>query len=358
MTRIDHRDRSPVAVGASVVIALAMLVAGCDTSPQTGPEAPPTVSQAKPSTASNVLPARGMGLDVPTPPPGFRLTWKDDFNGPAGKHLSPGKWIYDIGTSYGCVGCPDHWGTFEIETMTDSPDNVSLDGEGNLLITPIRDPDGHWTSGRIETRKVDFTAGDHGILRVEAAIHLPQTGFGPEATGYWPAFWMLGAPFRGAFLNWPGIGEIDIMESINGRPSSFAVLHCGINPGGPCNESSGIGRERADATLQDGFHVYAMELDKSVQPNELRFYVDDDNFFTILSTQVPAETWRNATDHGFFVILNVAIGGAFPWAECTFFPHAGGCNTPGAPFPQVNTSNAVSGVPMKVAYVAVYNSMK
>jgi hypothetical protein len=86
--------------------------------------------------------------------------------------------------------------------------------------------------------------------------------------------------------------------------------------------------------------------------------VDDDNFFTILSTQVPAETWRNATDHGFFVILNVAIGGAFPWAECTFFPHAGGCNTPGAPFPQVNTSNAVSGVPMKVAYVAVYNSMK
>ena len=181
MTRIDHRDRSPVAVGASVVIALAMLVAGCDTSPQTGPEAPPTVSQAKPSTASIVLSARGMGLDVPAPPPGFRLTWKDDFNGPAGKHLSPGKWIYDIGTSYGCVGCPDHWGTFEIETMTDSPDNVSLDGEGNLLITPIRDPDGHWTSGRIETRKVDFTAGDHGILRVEAAIHLPQTGFGPEA---------------------------------------------------------------------------------------------------------------------------------------------------------------------------------
>lgn len=169
---------------------------------------------------------------------------------------------------------------------------------------------------------------------------------------------MLGAPFRGNYLNWPGVGEIDIMESINGRPSSFSVFHCGVNPGGPCNESSGIGTERPDLTLQDGFHVYAMELDKSVQPNELRFYVDGDNFFTILSSQVPEETWRNATDHAFFLILNVAIGGAFPWAECTFFPHAGGCNTPGAPFPQVDTSTTVSGKPMKVAYVAVYNRGK
>ena len=310
------------------------------------------------SVSASAQPGPATGVDVPAPPPGFRLTWKDDFNGPAGARLSPGKWIYDIGTGYGCIGCPDQWGTFEIETMTDSTDNVSLDGEGNLLITPIRDLDGNWTSGRIETRKASFTAGESGILRVEAAIQLPQTGFGLEATGYWPAFWMLGAPFRGNYLNWPGIGEIDIMESINGRPSSFAVFHCGTNPGGPCNESSGIGLERPDATLQDGFHVYAMELDKSVQPNELRFYVDGDNFHTILSTQVPEQTWLNATDHAFFIILNVAIGGAFPWAECTFFPHEGGCNTPGAPFPQVDTSNTVSGMPMKVAYVAVYNSGK
>jgi hypothetical protein len=41
---------------------------------------------------------RGTGVDVPAPPPGFRLTWKDDFNGPAGRGVSPGKWIYDIGT--------------------------------------------------------------------------------------------------------------------------------------------------------------------------------------------------------------------------------------------------------------------
>src|SRR6187455_700456 len=70
--------------------------------------------------------------------PGYKLTWKDDFNGAAGKQVEPGKWIYDTGTGYGCAGCPSNWGTFEIESMTDRPQNVSFDGQGNLLITPVR----------------------------------------------------------------------------------------------------------------------------------------------------------------------------------------------------------------------------
>lgn len=291
---------------------------------------------------------------MPSPLPGFKLVWKDDFNGPAGWPLSPANWIYDTGTGYSCAGCPTQWGTFEIETMTKSTRNVSLDGHGNLKITPVRDANGNWTSGRIETRRTDFSAGNNGILRVEAAIRLPQTGIGPEAAGYWPAFWMLGAPFRGNYLNWPSIGEIDIMENINGRPTAFSTLHCGTASGGPCNETNGIGGTIDNTTLQDGYHVYAMELDKSVQPNQLRFYLDGTNFFTINSTQVPADTWQSATDHGFFVILNVAMGGSFPWAECNFFPHAGGCSG-STSFPEVVTPNTVSGKPMKVAYVAVYN---
>src|SRR5262249_14101122 len=85
--------------------------------------------------------------------PGSELTWKDDFNGAAGKPVEPGKWIYDVGPGYGCAGCPSQWGTFEIESMSDSTENVSCDGQGNLLITPVRHADGTWTSGRIETRK-------------------------------------------------------------------------------------------------------------------------------------------------------------------------------------------------------------
>src|SRR2546429_3832623 len=93
--------------------------------------------------------------------------------------------------------------------------------------------------------------------------------------GYWPAFWMLGDAFRGNYLNWPRIGEIDIMENINGRPTAFSTLHCGVAPGGPCNEFNGIGKSIDAATLQDSFHTYAIELDKSIEPNQLRFYLDD-----------------------------------------------------------------------------------
>jgi beta-glucanase (GH16 family) len=297
--------------------------------------------------------AASAGSDVPHIP-GYQLVWKDDFNGAAGKRVEPGKWIYDTGTGYGCVGCPDQWGTFEIETMTNSRRNVSFDGRGNLLITPVRHADGSWTSGRIETRKTNFTAGHHGVLRVQASIQLPRTGVGPEAAGYWPAFWMLGNAFRGNYLNWPGIGEIDIMENVNGRPTAFSTLHCGDPAGGPCNETSGIGRTIDYTTLQDSFHTYAVELDKSVEPNQLRFYLDDANYGTIYADQVPADVWANATDHGFFIILDVAVGGAFPWAECNLFPHAGGCSG-STPFPQVVTPDTVSAKPMKVAYVAVYN---
>jgi Glycosyl hydrolases family 16 len=290
---------------------------------------------------------------VPPPPHGFALTWVDDFNGPAGWPLDPFRWIYDTGTGYGCAGCPANWGTFEIESMTRSTQNVALDGHGDLLITPVRQPDGSWTSGRVETRQTYFSPGQNGILLVQAAIQLPQTGVGPQAAGYWPAFWMLGSAFRGNYLNWPSIGEIDIMENVNGRPTDFSTLHCGVPSGGPCNETNGIGGTVDNATLQDGFHTYAMELDRSVQPNQLRFYLDGTNFFTINSTQVPPDVWENATDHGFFVILDVAMGGAFPWAECNFFPHTGGCSG-STPFPDVVTPGTVSGKPMKVAYVAVY----
>jgi hypothetical protein len=303
----------------------------------------PTIASADPTVGT-----------VPPPPPGFSLTWADDFKGNMWSPVDPTAWLYDLGTGYGCAGCPSQWGTFEIESMTNSPKNVKLDGRGHLLLTPLRDAAGNWTSGRIETRRTDFTAGDHGILRVQADIQLPQTGTGPQAAGYWPAFWMLGAPFRGNYLNWPSIGEIDIMENINGRPTAFSTLHCGVPSGGPCNETNGIGGTINDATLQDGFHTYAMELDKSLSPNQLRFYLDGVNFFTINSTQVPSNVWDNATSHGFFIIFDMAIGGAFPWAECNFFPHPGGCSG-STPFPLVVTPATVSGMPMTVAYVAVYN---
>ncbi|MFF1488724.1 glycoside hydrolase family 16 protein [Streptomyces sp. NPDC058319] len=250
---------------------------------------------------------------APAPPAGWTQVFLDDFDGAAGSGVDTSAWQYDTGTSYpgGAAG----WGTGEVETMTSSTANVALDGKGDLLITPRRDASGHWTSGRIETTRTDFEPPAGGRLRVQARIQLPDVT-GAAAKGYWPAFWALGSPFRGNYWNWPGVGELDIMENVQGLNTDWATMHCGTSPGGPCNETTGIGGSTPcpGATCQAGFHTYAMEWDRSAGSEQIRFSVDGTVFHTVRADQVDATTWANATRHGYFVILDVAMGGGFPGA--------------------------------------------
>ncbi|WP_130512423.1 glycoside hydrolase family 16 protein [Krasilnikovia cinnamomea] len=269
----------------------------------------------------------------PVDPP-WTSVWRDDFTGPAGARLS-GQWRHDLGTCY--PGCPaPRWGTGEIETMTDDPANVSLDGAGHLAITPRR-VDGQWTSGRVETERADFQPPAGGVLRVEAALRLPDVS-AADGAGYWPAFWMLGAPFRDGHTDWPGAGEIDVMESVNGRGTVVGAMHCGHLPDGPCREArGGLGSlERACGDCGRAFHVYAVELDESTSPAQVRWYLDGALFHRVTAAEVGEPAWSRATGHGFFVILNVAVGGAFPAAL------GGGPNAATAP-----------GRSMLVDYVAV-----
>jgi beta-glucanase (GH16 family) len=276
-----------------------------------------------------------------TPAGGWTLTWSDEFDGAAGTGVNTGAegWIYDLGHRYDCPGCPNNWGTGEIARMTDSTENVSHDGAGHLMITPLRtgEPGAYsWTSGRITTRRSDFQPAPGGAVAFEGRIQLPNL---PEesAQGYWPAFWALGAPFRGVYTNWPRIGEIDIMENVNGKNSWWGTMHCGTAPGGPCNETIGLGSGEItgwEPSLQSAFHVYRVEWDRSTTPEEIRWYVDSVQQHRVTADQVDAATWNEATNHGFFLILNVAIGGGWP----------------GRPNDQTEP-----GAPMIVDYVRVYN---
>lgn len=277
---------------------------------------------------------------VPPTPSGWSLVWSDDFNGSANTLPSSSNWIIDTGHAY--PGGPGNWGTGEIQNYTSSTSNLSLDGSGNLRITPLRSSSGEWTSARIETRRADFKPADGRVLRIESRIQMPNVT-GNAALGYWPAFWALGAPYRGNYWNWPAIGEFDIMENVNGLNSVWAVLHCGVNPGGPCNETTGLGASRAcpGSTCQSAFHTYRFEWDRSVSPNQLRWYVDGQQFHSVNQAQFDATTWSNMTGHaGYFLLLNVAMGGAFP--------NALGGQTP--------TAATVPGRPMTVDYVAVWQS--
>ncbi|RSN82005.1 1,3-beta-glucanase [Streptomyces sp. WAC 05379] len=261
--------------------------------------------------AATAVTAPSADASAPTPPSGWTQVFLDDFQGAAGSGVNTSNWRYATGKGY--PGGPANWGTGEIETMTNSTNNVSLDGNGNLRITPRRDASGNWTSGRIETNRTDFQPPAGGKLRVESRIQVPNVT-GAAAKGYWPAFWMLGGPYRGNYWNWPAVGELDIMENTQGMNTVFATMHCGTSPGGPCNETSGIGGNTtcSGTTCQAGFHTYRMEWDRSTSVEEIRFYLDGVNFHTVRANQVDATTWANATNHGFFVILNVAMGGGFP----------------------------------------------
>jgi len=293
------------------------------------------------ATAVAVVVPLAMSAEASVPPPdsGWSLQWSDDFVGGAGTLPSSTNWIFDIGHGY--PGGPANWGTGEIAAHTNNPANVSLDGAGNLRITALRDGGGNWTSARIETRRADFRPPAGGVLRMEGRIQMPNVT-GSAALGYWPAFWALGSPYRGNYWNWPAIGEFDIMENVNGINSVWGVLHCGVAPGGPCNEFNGIGANRAcpGSSCQSAFHTYRFEWDQSVSPNQLRWYVDGQQFHSVSQTQMSAEHWNNMTTHaGYFILLNLAIGGAFPDGVAGFA-------TP--------TAATVPGRQMVVDYVAVW----
>ncbi|MFI0895042.1 discoidin domain-containing protein [Streptomyces sp. NPDC020983] len=270
---------------------------------------------------------------VPAAPAGFTTTWSDDFNGAANTGLNTGTWRYDAGEGW-------TFGTGEIETMTTSTSNVATDGNGHLVLRALHsgsDPATGWTSGRVETQADGFGAPPGGVVRMQASIQQPNVSTANGA-GYWPAFWMLGAPLR-VGVTWPGSGEVDIMEDINGRSSVFGTLHCGVGSGGPCNETTGIGSgERACSGCQTGYHTYAVEIDRSTSPEQIRYYLDGANYFTVNAGQVDAATWANAVDHSFYIIFDLAIGGGFPAA------FGGGPN-----------AATVSGGQMNIDYVAVYN---
>ncbi|KAL6408207.1 carbohydrate binding family 6 [Ilyonectria robusta] len=126
---------------------------------------------------------------------GFRLTWADDFNGYLNTLPDEKNWIIDTGTSY--PGGPPAWGTWEIQTYTNSTENVRVNGKGDLLITALRNSSGSWTSSRIETQRTDFMALPGGKMRIQADLKIPDVG--SNGLGYWAAFWTLGSEFRGDY---------------------------------------------------------------------------------------------------------------------------------------------------------------
>lgn len=214
----------------------------------------------------------------------------DDFDGPAGSLPNPANWSADVGPSE-----VHGWERGSLQTYTDSPENVRLDGHGNLVIT-ARNDGGPFTSGRLVTR----TKREFGFGTIVARIKLP-TG-----KGIWPAFWMLGSNIDE--VGWPDCGEIDIMELINDATTYHVALH---SPGGDAEAAGPI------ADLSDDFHNYWMTRTR----NTITVGVDGDVLRSFTPDDFPAaSSW--VFRGPMFVLLNVAVGGNWPGPpdESTVFP--------------------------------------
>ena len=232
---------------------------------------------------------------APITPPTWTLVWSDEFDGPAGASFDQAKWVAEIGGS--------GWGNQEREFYTTRPENIALDGNGNLVITAVAEPanttDSCWygtcryTSARIKTQGLFSQA--YG--RFEARIRIPR------GQGMWPAFWMLGNNIDA--VGWPHSGEIDIMENIGREPS---IVH-GTMHGPGYSGANGIGGPYSltSGAFADSFHLYAVEW----VPGRISWFVDDHQYFQTTPGSLPAGTsW--VYDHPFFLLLNLAVGGAWP----------------------------------------------
>jgi len=232
----------------------------------------------------------------------WELVWVDEFDEPASSPINSESWTCEVG-GHG-------WGNNELEYYTTNLENVSQNGDGSLVITAQTgqpEDDTCWygqcafTSARCTTQdKVEFTYG-----RVEARLKIPR------GQGIWPAFWMLGANFQE--VGWPNSGEIDIMENIGSEPQTVhGTVH---GPG--YSGASGIGNAFSmDEDFADDFHIYAIDWD----PNVIRWYVDGELYGTVSLNNMTNREW--VFDHDFFIIMNVAVGGAWPGFpdESTEFP--------------------------------------
>ena len=227
----------------------------------------------------------------------WELVWSDEFDG---DELDDTKWSARV--------WPARKVNDEDQAYTGRPENVRL--EDGMLVIEARKEDyegAAYTSGRLHSAgKGDFLYG-----RVEIRAQLPR------GQGTWPAIWMLPSnPFTYATTcdagewqgnaecdAWPNSGEIDIMEHVGYQMNH---VHGTVHTRAYYWQ---VWEQRKGRILLDGvadaFHVYALEW----RPDRIDAFVDGTHYFSYMNENAGWEEWP--FDAPFYLILNVAVGGAW-----------------------------------------------
>lgn len=220
---------------------------------------------------------------------GYSLIWQDEFDQDA---INLADWNYETGdgTDY---GLPKGWGNSELQIYTTDPSNAYLsDDNGNsvLVITAKEDGQGGYTSAKLTTQnKVSARFG-----KVTTRIKLPET------QGIWPAFWMLGTNFD--VMDWPGCGEIDILELVGNLPEkTLHTVH--FTNGENSWEYNSKDYTLSTGKFSDDYHIFTLDW----TPEEMIFFVDGQE-----AQRVAIEADMKEFLRSFYFILNIAVGGTLP----------------------------------------------
>ena len=241
------------------------------------------------------------GPPTATPSADWKLIWADEFDLPDDSPVDPAKWSFAVGAG--------GWGNGEFQYYTDNRlENAHI--ENGMLVITARKEDfmgQDYTSARLLTnRKGDWL---YGRFEIRAKL--------PSGQGIWPAIWMM--PTDVTYGGWPKSGEIDIMELIGKEPSRvYGTLHFGA----PHDSKGGFYDLTAGQVFADDFHVFALEW----EPTEIRWYVDGYHYQTQTRwfTSSTKGKFPAPFDQRFYLIMNVAVGGAWPGPpnETTVFPQS------------------------------------
>jgi beta-glucanase (GH16 family) len=114
-------------------------------------------------------------------------------------------------------------------------------------------------------------------------------------------------------VGWPRCGEIDVMENFGKDPS---LVHGTVHGPGYAGPDGITASFDAGVPLADDFHLYSVAW----EPARIRWYLDDQLYRTLTPDDLGGSPW--VFDHDFFLLLNVAVGGAFsqPPDSSTTFP--------------------------------------
>lgn len=228
----------------------------------------------------------------------WKLVWSDEFNGAL---IDKNKWGFEMGAGPNGNG----WGNNEMEYYTDSAENAFIEN-GCLVIQALKKDitdkgrTYNYTSARMVT-KGKFSTPSYCKIDVMAKL--------PEGKGIWPAIWLLGDNIDS--VPWPACGEIDIMELLGQEPWKVYGTIRGPISGGP---GMGASYVLPDALKGDKFSLGFHKFTVQIQPNAVKFYVDDIlyNIFDKVKVQYDWGDSDWVYDHPYYLLLNIAVGGIWP----------------------------------------------